>query len=177
MIDKDKAEYWKKHVLSHYYYKDGKVYHKERLGNVYFNKNYAHKTVGCKDKGYLRCRLGRDNKRQSALVHRMVWLLNTGEWPKKTIDHINGDTLDNRFENLRDCTQEVNNWNKMPYKGSIFKGVYKRSVGNWAVNIAVGGGKNEGLGSYVCLGEALKAYDKRSLELRGDSAFTNLPQF
>jgi hypothetical protein len=40
--------------------------------------------------------------------HRVAWLLMTGHWPKNLIDHIDGDGLNNRFENLRDVDQFVN---------------------------------------------------------------------
>jgi hypothetical protein len=42
---------------------------------------------------------------------RVAWLLQTGSWPKHHIDHINGDRTDNRFSNLRDIPQAVNNQN------------------------------------------------------------------
>jgi hypothetical protein len=44
-------------------------------------------------------------------VHRLVWLWVTGEWPTGEIDHINGVTHDNRFENLRDVDRSLNNQN------------------------------------------------------------------
>lgn len=42
------------------------------------------------------------------LVHRLIWVLHYGEWPKGELDHINGDKFDNRIENLRDCTKSEN---------------------------------------------------------------------
>lgn len=42
---------------------------------------------------------------------RVAWLLQTGSWPKHHIDHINGDRTDNRFSNLRDIPQAINNQN------------------------------------------------------------------
>lgn len=41
------------------------------------------------------------------------------------VDHINGDHLDNRRENLRICTVQQNNWNRARRKGgtSKYKGV------------------------------------------------------
>jgi hypothetical protein len=45
-------------------------------------------------------------------VHRVVWLLHKGEWPKGEIDHINRNRADNRIENLRDVSRHVNAANR-----------------------------------------------------------------
>jgi RNase P/RNase MRP subunit p29 len=45
------------------------------------------------------------------LAHRLVWFYFTGAWPKGQIDHIDGDRLNNRIENLRDVTNGVNSQN------------------------------------------------------------------
>lgn len=43
---------------------------------------------------------------------RLIWLMQTGEWPKHIIDHKNGDALDNRWKNLRDVTPLQNSRNR-----------------------------------------------------------------
>lgn len=43
--------------------------------------------------------------------HRLIWMHFFGTWPKGHIDHINHNEQDNRIENLRDVTQQVNNLN------------------------------------------------------------------
>ena len=59
------------------------------------------------------------------LAHRVVWCLCRGEWPKEDIDHINGDGMDNRIENLRECSMMENQWNKSAERNSTskYKGV------------------------------------------------------
>lgn len=60
--------------------------------------------------------------RKSILMHRLIMNAPKG----MDIDHINGNRLDNRRENLRVCTRAENNQhrtNKRKNKTSIYKGV------------------------------------------------------
>jgi hypothetical protein len=41
-------------------------------------------------------------------AHRVAWLLTYGEWPETGIDHVDGNRLNNRIENLRLAPQRVN---------------------------------------------------------------------
>ena len=42
------------------------------------------------------------------LLHRVIWLMETGEWPKHVIDHIDGDGTNNKWCNLRDVPPRIN---------------------------------------------------------------------
>lgn len=48
-------------------------------------------------------------------AHRIAWLLHTGEWPKHEIDHIDGNPLNNRIQNLRDVSHDINKQNVRLY--------------------------------------------------------------
>lgn len=41
-------------------------------------------------------------------AHKLAWRLHYGEWPAQIIDHINGDRSDNRIDNLRLVSHELN---------------------------------------------------------------------
>lgn len=72
--------------------------------------------------------MGFDNK--GFLVHRIVWALHNGEIPAgMVIDHIDGDGLNNRIENLRVVTQQSNMRNAKMYSSNKtgFVGVARTS--------------------------------------------------
>lgn len=80
-------------------------------------------------------------------THRLIWLYVTGEWPSGDIDHINGDSLDNRFSNLRDVpksenarNQKLHITNKTGICGVFYNPRY--SGGKWFARISVDGVEN-----------------------------------
>lgn len=106
-------------------------------------------------------------------LHRL--LLNT---KKVHTDHINGDRLDNRRNNLRECTHAENFHNqskRQTYAGrpttSIYKGVCLAN-GKWVAQIGVDK-KRIRLGSYVNEEEAGLAYNKAALKYFGEFARIN----
>ncbi len=90
------------------------------------------------------------------LFHRL--LLNP---PKGTvIDHVNGNKLDNRRDNLRVCDQRGNLRNARAKRGSSrYKGVYyHKQVGKWCAHITVDY-KTRHLGLFLTEEEAAQAYN------------------
>lgn len=65
------------------------------------------------------------------LCHRVAWRLYYGKWPAKELDHINGNKLDNRIDNLREVTRGQNMQNILtPNKSNKLgvKGVYQNKL-------------------------------------------------
>ena len=129
-------------------------------------KNHAHR-VG-QECGYeFRCAAGLVYRRmclfgQGHLVHRLVWLLHHGHWPDQDIDHINGDGLDNRIENLRVVGHAINAKNRKIYKNNStgVPGVFP--VGNrWRVLVRSGGKLNH-VGYFDSFEDAVQARLKAS---------------
>lgn len=143
----------------------------ERLSKYkwHFNKkNYARTNIYDKDL----------KKETSIGMHQMI--MNT---PKGMVtDHINGNGLDNRKENLRICTQANNLANKSKQSNgftSIYKGVRMRTdrPGNWRKWTAA---VKKGItrihaGSFYTEIEAAKAYDEVAKKIHGEFAKLNFP--
>jgi len=101
-------------------------------------------------------------------LHREI----SGALPGQLVDHINGDTLDNRRQNLRITTQRQNQANQrrvrgaVPYKGVTFeKGKYRARIRR--------NGKKICLGFHETPEKAAEAYAKSALEVFGEFAFSN----
>lgn len=88
------------------------------------------------------------------------------------VDHINGDRLDNRRENLRICTQSQNCTNRASVKSkSGYKGVSKH-WNKWRAVIKVNQKKIH-LGLFDTKEEAALAYNKAAKVYFGDFARLN----
>lgn len=98
------------------------------------------------------------------------------------IDHINGDTLDNRRSNLRFVTrsqncanQKIRSTNKSGFKGVNWKKPGKRQpTGRWVSRISVGM-KRIQLGYFSTAEEAARAYDAAAQHYFGEFAKLNFP--
>jgi hypothetical protein len=88
---------------------------------------------------------------------RLAWLYMTGEWPIGDVDHINGNSLDNSWKNLRDVTKSINqsNFNNRVKKNNTsgYRGVcFIRLSKPWAATY-----KHKRLGTFRTKEEAYAA--------------------
>jgi len=104
-------------------------------------------------------------------MHRLI--LNAP--PGMYVDHINGDTLDNRKSNLRLCTTAQNQQNARPRRGSSkYKGVSYNSRKKRWLGAFMANGKTYYVGCFKSEDECAKAVDEKRKEVCGDFATTNL---
>ena len=112
-------------------------------------------------------------KKNTIYMHRIILGLSFKD--KKHSDHINGNGLDNRFSNLRICTNQQNMYNKgiSSRNTSGFKGVcWKTRDEKWESKITKEG-KRIALGHYDCPVEAAKSYNKAAIKYHGKFAKLN----
>lgn len=92
-------------------------------------------------------------------AHKAAWAIHFGKWPTHTIDHIDGNRLNNAISNLRDVPIAVNAKNQKQNcrNTSGHTGVHlHKPNGKWVASIK-GLGKVRNLGYFVTKGEALRA--------------------
>ena len=133
------------------------------------NKYKAGGVVGSKTpKGYMQVNLGGKNY----LLHRVIWLWMTGEWPKVLVDHENGIRDDNRWRNLRAATSQQNQSNskRRSDNASGEKGVrFHKQRKKWTAQVSIDG-KNKHLGVFSNKEEAMEAVRVKRQELHGEFA-------
>ena len=113
----------------------GSFYRKKRMGRFKVGT-----PVGCQAGKYLQINaLGKRFR-----GHQLAWLFVHGYIPKE-IDHINGNGMDNRIENLREVTHQQNNHNhRVPPKHNTtgFLGVsYYKAGKKYSAHININGKK------------------------------------
>lgn len=102
-----------------------------------------------------------DGKRSTRLMHRDIMAI------EGSVDHINGDGLDNRRSNLRECSLTQNSANRMMNRNNRLgiKGVLAGN-GRFKAQIQCNGRKYH-LGSYDTPEEAAAAYRGAAIVLFG----------
>ncbi len=112
------------------------------------------------------------NKRDVIYLHREIMSVPSD----MKVDHINGNGLDNRRENLRVCTHQQNLFNGRKHQNcsSRFKGVsWSQSRSRWCAFIKRNG-KTVNLGRFRVEVEAAIAYNRAATELFGEFANLNV---
>ena len=144
---------------------------KAHNGKFYVNTHVKHPDGGIYESGYDKGR----PKRTLLQLHRFI-----AKAPKgKVVDHINGNTLDNRKENLRIVTHKQNSMNQMKtrtHKGkptsSKYRGVsFVERRNRWIARCS-----GHHVGYFKEENAAAEAYDKKAKELFGEYANLNFPK-
>lgn len=126
---------------------------------VFDMRRYAHTTM----------RVG--GRRTTVQMHRFILGVSTNV----EVDHINGDGLDNRRENLRIASAQQNQGNRtvgQKNNRSGFKGVRLHRGKRWIAQIKEDG-KNRYLGSFGTREAAARAYNEAAIRVFGPYANLN----
>lgn len=140
---------------------DNDIYEAFKGKSIFLHQGYPH--YNCTVNG----------KRQKKALHRFVNQTPDG----MQTDHVNGNILDNRRENLRTCSPAENGWNKGKRSGKLtskYKGVDYRKNGMrcWRARIRVGD-RRINLGQYATEKEAAQAYNEAAIKYHGKFANLN----
>jgi hypothetical protein len=116
-------------------------------------------------KGYARAKISNKGK----FMHRLIMGVTN---PNIYVDHINGNPLDNRRENLRLATNSQNQANRQIHSTNTtgYRGVcWAKDTQKWQASIKVNR-KSIYLGQYTNIEDAANAYKKAAEEYFGDFA-------
>lgn len=137
-----------------------------------WNTRFAHKEAftSVKGSGY------RHGKIFSKLhlAHRVIWAMQSGEWPKDQVDHIDTDRLNNSWSNLRLAShhQNARNQSFRSNNKSGFKGVHWCKRGRVFIAQISVNWKKIHLGCYTSAEEAYSAYCEASKMYHGEFSRT-----
>lgn len=131
---------------------------------TYSNKAKGNKRagdkVGCLDRhGYIKVMF----QGKMYYAHRMVWMMINGRLPNGLIDHINGNKVDNRIDNLRESSKSQNGANsELALRGGKLRGTTRLKNGKFQSQMKCEG-KTYYLGTYSTREDARTAYEFASI--------------
>lgn len=134
--------------------KTGKLFWKIRPTTNVFIGDEAGRTH---DHGYTLIKTIRLNTKKSFFRHHIIWFLENGEWPK-ILDHINGDTTDDRIQNLRQSTFRKNQQNRIEHRNGRLPGTFQTKSGRWRACASIPNRKLHHLGTFDTEKEAHEKY-------------------
>lgn len=102
---------------------------------------------------------------------RLAFLYMEGRWPAEMMDHINGDSADDRWLNLREASGTQNAWNhkKRAKASDLPMGVRINSSGRFAARIGFKGRQIQ-LGTFDTVEKARSAYAAARMKYFGEFA-------
>lgn len=115
-------------------------------------KSGAGEKAGSPSNGYIDIQI--DGARRRA--HQWAWFYVTGEWPQSRIDHRDLDRSNNKWDNLRLCTQSQNLANRRAFKPGQPKGIRQKGD-KWQARIRVDY-QEINLGTFTTQEDAAEAY-------------------
>jgi hypothetical protein len=156
-------------LLDHLFdYKDGKFFWKNPSK---YHKNLVGQEAGTptmqNKKFYVNIQINGKKLKRS----RLVFFYTHGKFPNPCVDHINGDSTDDRPSNLREASWSENSWNKkyVTKKTNLPMGVRKDRNGRFVARIAKHK-KTFALGTFDTLEEARQVYLEKRRDLYGEFA-------
>ena len=143
------------------------IHYDPESGEFAWKGENSKRKAGCTTKqGYIRIEI----MNVGFLAHRLAWQYVTGSAPKNQIDHIDGNKSNNKFCNLREATNQENQFNVgvKSNNTSGYRGVtFHRGTGKWRA-VAAKDRKYYSLGLFFTPEEAAAAYAEFAKKLHGE---------
>lgn len=112
------------------------------------------------------------------LLHRVAFVLMTGDWPKALVDHVDGDRLNNRWSNLREASSAQSVRNRGCFSAvSPYIGVsWSKAQRGWVGRVYCGGTVHYCGFSKDDPEKLARRRDRKASELFGSYARLNFPK-
>ena len=131
------------------------------------NSRCAGNKVGqINDREYRKLTFTWDGKRANWYQHRIIWAMHYGQWPTKSLDHIDGNKTNNAIKNLREVTVAENSKNRPIQKNNTSGHVgitWDKFTSKWVAQIGIKG-KMIRLGRHPNIEDAIAARQAAEVE-------------